>query len=562
MAAEVTRLPQLKLPAGPSPRTPEQTYWQSFRSQQLIPSPSSYPVTHISSPPPNPGNLTTSNDLFAVTTGLRVQLYSIKTRKLVKTITRFEETAYSGDIRRDGRVMVAGDDAGAIQVFDVNSRAILKTWKEHRQPVWTTRFSPTETTTLMSTSDDRTVRLWDLPSQESVTTFAGHADYVRTGAFMPGSASRMLVSGSYDTTVRLWDSRAPPSRAAMIFKHAFPVESVLPLPSGTTILASADNQISVLDVVAGKPLRLLQNHQKTVTSLALASNGTRLMSGGLDGHLKVFETTEYNIVAGRKYPSPILSLTVVPTRSKRDEDRHLVVGMANGTLSIRTRLSGQQKVKERERQKEMDALIAGNLDVYDKDQAKRAKKQRHLVPGKTQDFSGEGADIIIAGNDRRPKKELPWQNALRKGHYPLALSLVLCPTPSSTSTSNSNNQSRQPLPPLTILTLLKALIHRSALHAALSTRTETTLAPLLRWLTRYLPHPAYQSICVEVIGVVLDLFGADIGAAGSGEVVDDDGEGGAVLRLLRSLKGVVAREVVVKRGAGECKGGVEMVMLG
>lgn len=33
----------------------------------------------------------------------------------------------------------------------------------------------------MSASDDKTVRLWDIPGETVVTTFAGHSDYVRTG---------------------------------------------------------------------------------------------------------------------------------------------------------------------------------------------------------------------------------------------------------------------------------------------------------------------------------------------------------------------------------------------
>ena len=116
---------------------------------------------------------------------------------------------------------------------------------------------------------------------------------------MPGQASSLLVSGSYDQTVKLWDARAPGS-AVMTFKHAAPVEEVLPLPSGTTLLAAADNKISVLDLVAARPLHMLQNHQKTVTSLCLASSNTRLVSGGLDGHLKVYEVSGWNVVAGSK----------------------------------------------------------------------------------------------------------------------------------------------------------------------------------------------------------------------------------------------------------------------
>ena len=56
-----------------------------------------------------------------------------KTGKVVKTITRFKDTARGGEFRKDGKLVVAGGDDGVVQVFDVNSRAILRTMKEHNQ---------------------------------------------------------------------------------------------------------------------------------------------------------------------------------------------------------------------------------------------------------------------------------------------------------------------------------------------------------------------------------------------------------------------------------------------
>jgi U3 small nucleolar RNA-associated protein 15 len=341
---------------------------------------------------------------------------------VVKNISRFgvDDIAHSGNIRRDGRIVLAGGDSGTIQAFDLNSRAILKTWKEHKQPVWVTQWHPSELTSLMSCSDDRTVRLWDLPSDTSTTKFDGHQDYVRCGAFMPAQ-STLLVSGSYDQTVRLWDSRAG-SRAVMVFKHAAPVESVLPMPSGTAVLATSDNTISVLDIVAAKPMHLLRNHQKTVTALSLTSNSERLLSGSLDGHVKVFETTGWNVVAGMKYPSPILSLNVIPSQN---EDKHLAVGLQSGILSIRTRLSGEQKALAREREKEMKALIEGKIEEYDRSKKrKRGKGWGKKLRGK--DFTGEGADIILDGNSRgKIHKSYPWANSLRLGQYAKALDMGL-----------------------------------------------------------------------------------------------------------------------------------------
>lgn len=529
MAAPVTSLQPVKLPPGPSPLTPEQTYWRTFKSQLLLPSPSNNPITHISFPCGPSNGLSQPSDLFAVTAGTRVQLFSIRSRKLVKSISRFDDIAHGAEIRRDGRVMVAGDESGSIQVFDVGSRAILKSWKEHKQPVWTTKFSPFESTTLMSASDDKTVRMWDLPSQESTATFVGHQDYVRSGAFMPGQAAGLVVSGSYDQTVRVWDPRVP-SKVVMTFKHAAPIESVLPMPAGTTILAAADNKISVLDIVAGRPLQVLQNHQKTVTSLCLASNDTRLVSGGLDGHVKIFETTGWNVVSGSKYPSPILSLSIISSGSGR-EDRHLAVGMQSGLLSIKTRLSGQQKVKERERQKEMQALIDGRIEELDRKRAKKIPSglKRRL---RGRDFTGEGTDIIIEGNNRRRSAKLkPWEEMLRKGKYADALDCVLV---------NNNLPST--------MTLLTALRHRSAMRTALSGRDEVSLQPIFKWTCKHITDPRYVTVCVDIGVLILDLYAAQMGQS---KEIDS---------LTRRLHDQVRREVDRAQQAWQTQGMLGMLI--
>ncbi|PGH12610.1 hypothetical protein AJ80_06669 [Polytolypa hystricis UAMH7299] len=501
MAAPVQSLPQVKLPSAPSTRlTPEQLYWKSFKTPTLVPSPSNSPITHISQPlqPASASafSSTTPPDIFTVTTGARVQIFSVRTRKLLKTLSRFDDTARSAEVRPDGRVLVAGDETGAIQVFDVNSRAILRTWKEHKQPVWVSRFSPRDPTALLSASDDKTVRLWDLPTEKSVGTFVGHADYVRSGAFMCGSQSaNLFMSGSYDQTVRLWDSRAA-GRAVMTFKLAAPVESVLPMPAGTSVLAAAGNQIAVLDVVAGKPLHMIKSHQKTVTALSLASHGERLVSGSLDGHMKIFETTGWNVVAGIKYPSPILSLGVITSGAER-EDKHIAVGMQSGILSLKTRLSGEQKVRERERQREMQALLEGKLDEHDR-KVKNAEKKRGKGWEKRfrgMDFIGDGIDIVIESQDtKRRKKEHDWEADLRKGRYSASLDRVLA----------TNDK-------LAILTLITALRHRAALGAALSGRDEVSLQPILKWAYKSIKDPHTVNLSVEVAMNILDLYSVNLG---------------------------------------------------
>jgi U3 small nucleolar RNA-associated protein 15 len=297
----------------------------------------------------------------------------------------------------------------------------------------------------------------------------------------------------------------------MVFKHSAPVETVLPMPSGTAVLAAADNVISVLDIVAAKPIHMLRNHQKTVTALSLANNGERLLSGALDGHVKVFETTGWNVVGGMKYPSPILSLSVIPNQK---EDRHIAVGMQSGLLSIKTHLSGEQKVQAREREKEMKALMEGKIEEYDRSKKrKRGKGWEKRIRGK--DFTGESADIVIEGNARgKITAGQPWAHALRKGMYSQALDMVL-----ESKDANARSQS---------LTLLTALRHRSALRTALSNRDSVTLQPILRWCIKNISDYRITRLTTDVALVVLDLYADQLGRS---EEVDD-----LIMALMQRVK--------------------------
>ena len=549
MAAPREPFRQLKQPRNLASITPEQRYWRKFRPQTVAPSPSKYSVTHIAYAPVSASNnasLSSSFPLptpqhFAVTTGPRLQIYSILDGTLIKTISRFDDIAHSGELRRDGRLIVAGDDTGAIQVFDINSRTIIKTWREHKQPVWATKFAPDgEITRLMSGSDDRSVRLWDLTEGKSTRTFQGHSDYVRCGGFMPGQDANLLVSGSYDQTVRLWDPRAGNGTAVMTFKHAAPVEEVLPMPSGTTLLAAAGNQISVLNLVAARPAQVLQHHQKTVSSLCLASKGTRVVSGGLDGHLKIFEASTWNVVHASKYPSPILSCNVIPSSSALRENKHLAVGLESGELRLRTLISPSSKSSEKQKPEisyAYEALI--NPESQPPNKKKRKLTQGHRARTRGRDFTGEGADIVIQGStpaSSLPKKEKPYQLFLRRGQYSQALSQAI--------------SSPGALPPSDIHALLLALYHRSALRTALANRDDVAVVPIFEWITRYLSMPKYSKVCTEVAAILIDEYSVHLG------------ESAEMDRVWAKLKRKVAGEVEVGMESLRCLGMLELVLEG
>lgn len=80
-----------------------------------------------------------------------------------KTISRFTDTALASKIHEDGKLLVAGDASGLVQIFDLNSRAILRSLKGHSNAVRTVSFAGKN---ILSGSDDNTVKLWDITTEE------------------------------------------------------------------------------------------------------------------------------------------------------------------------------------------------------------------------------------------------------------------------------------------------------------------------------------------------------------------------------------------------------------
>ena len=81
-----------------------------------------------------------------------------------------------------------------VQVFDMNSRAILRNYKGHTRAVHRTLFTASGNQ-VVSCSDDATVKLWDLTNEEEISQFDEHQDYIRACA-VPATADHLILTGS------------------------------------------------------------------------------------------------------------------------------------------------------------------------------------------------------------------------------------------------------------------------------------------------------------------------------------------------------------------------------
>ncbi|CAI5734171.1 unnamed protein product [Peronospora destructor] len=347
-SGEFKRLVLKQFPPTNEVETAENTYWKKFHAPQELQQVG--PVTHIDVSPVAPHQV-------AITSSTRIHLYSTTTSEIVKTFSRFRDVVYSGTFRSDGKLLVAGGEAPFVQVLDINTRAILRSFKGHTGAIHSTRFS-LDNVHVLSCSDDKTARYWDLPTGKPLALLGDHTDYVRSSAVNP-SSHNVWATGSYDHTVKLWDLRTSDqtvSKSTASLDHGAPVEACMIMPGGSLLLSAGGSTVKVWDILSGgRLLHSFSSHQKTITSLGLDGTGTRLMSGSLDGHLKIYNLKTYELSHGFKHKSGVLAFGMSPTNG------HLFAGTVDGILSVRRRTlkrAEQNEIKTRQ------AIIRGGSYKY------------------------------------------------------------------------------------------------------------------------------------------------------------------------------------------------------
>ena len=101
------------------------------------------------------------------------------------------------------KFIVSGSDDKTVNLWDVQTGGVVKTFHGHTRDVCSVSISP-DCTMIASGSFDHTIRLWDAQTGECCCVIKEHTDVVYSVCFSPAN-SQILRSASKDGTVRQWD---------------------------------------------------------------------------------------------------------------------------------------------------------------------------------------------------------------------------------------------------------------------------------------------------------------------------------------------------------------------
>jgi COMPASS component SWD3 len=136
---------------------------------------------------------------------------------------------------------------------------------------------------LASSSNDGTVKVWNLRSRSCDRTFK---QYAKCLALSPDAQT--LAAGGWDAKIRLREL-SNPEVAVILEGHLNSINAIAFSPDGRTVAsASADGTIKFWNAVSGENIHTLAGHQDPVTCLAFSANGDTLFSGSSDKTIKIW----------------------------------------------------------------------------------------------------------------------------------------------------------------------------------------------------------------------------------------------------------------------------------
>jgi O-acetyl-ADP-ribose deacetylase (regulator of RNase III) len=203
-----------------------------------------------------------------------------------KTILGHEGNVTCVCFSPDGKVIVSSSDDNTVRLWDLQGNQIGQPFQGHQDSVWSVAFSP-DGKVIVSSSDDNTLRLWDLQGNQIGQPFQGHQDSVWSVAFSPDG--RVIVSGGAEVTLRLWDLGGNQIGQPFL-GHGSWVNSVAFSGDGKAIVSgSGDNTVLLWDLQGNQIGQPFQGHQDKVRSVAFSPDTQAIVSGSRDNTLRLWD---------------------------------------------------------------------------------------------------------------------------------------------------------------------------------------------------------------------------------------------------------------------------------
>ena len=197
----------------------------------------------------------------------------------------------------DGRRLISASYDKTVRVWDVATGETLRVirgqiGKGDEGKIFAAALSPNERWLAVggwlpgSREESDSIRFVDFRTGQIRRLLKGHRSSINDLAFSPNS--RHLLSGSFDHTARLWDVSAGKVKH-VLRGHTDDIYAVAFSPDGRRLVTgSLDNSLKLWNAASGKSIATLKGHSDGVRAAAFTPDGRYLLSGSHDKSIRLW----------------------------------------------------------------------------------------------------------------------------------------------------------------------------------------------------------------------------------------------------------------------------------
>jgi WD40 repeat protein len=239
----------------------------------------------------------------------------------------------------DGSTIITASDDGTLKIWDASSGIERFSLIGHTSRITAWAFS-FDKQSIVSADKDGTLKVWDASSGIERFSLIGHTTKITTCAFSFDGST--IVSVSADKTLKVWDASSGVEQLSFITNHTREIRACAFSFDGRWIAsASEDKTLKVWDTTSGfERLSLITNHTGEIRACAFSFDGGTIVTSSVDRTLKVWDTT-----SGKERLSPTDDHTSRITACAFSSDgRSVVSADKDGTLQVWDASTGKKRV--------------------------------------------------------------------------------------------------------------------------------------------------------------------------------------------------------------------------
>eukprot|EP01133_Synstelium_polycarpum_P016656 gene16656-19793_t len=164
----------------------------------------------------------------------------------------------------------------------------MMTTHSHSDAVMALSWNPLQRNVLASGSSDKTAKIWDITTQNCISTFTHHKDKIQSLHWNPQEKT-VLLCGSYDKSISIIDVRIKESSS--YFKWPIPSDCEVvqwnPHNPKQFVVGTDDGMLTCFDATLGsnsKPLWQIQAHNKSLASFSYCPGQADYFATGSADH--------------------------------------------------------------------------------------------------------------------------------------------------------------------------------------------------------------------------------------------------------------------------------------